>query len=251
MAQNAKDEPNIVPKSFDVIAPGKTAPATSSKPIIITNRPMVRDPMSPGPISNTAGASQPASRLSKPVDSTLLMPSSNEQRQDPSVARLPGRRTMKTITTLGDHQTQGTTVPVAPQDKVEPTSGPATTVPEAAVANAESTDDVAVQSKTEMETEAESTSSDETISTDVPLADNERLRAEKENEIRLAEQEKIITSKQYFLPIEDAAKSRGNNRALLWLLIVLVGTLVWLDLVLEAGVVHISGVHALTHFFKS
>src|SRR5882757_2872268 len=33
------------PKVFDVAKPGKSAPSASSKPIIVTNRPVLKDPM--------------------------------------------------------------------------------------------------------------------------------------------------------------------------------------------------------------
>jgi hypothetical protein len=48
----------------------------------------------------------------------------------------------------------------------------------------------------------------------------------------------------------NIAERRGLDRVLLVLALVLVLVLVWADIVLDAGIIHIGGVHAFTHFFK-
>src|SRR5579883_2397989 len=42
----AKNKP-AAPKAFDVIAPGKAAPSPTGRPIIVSNRPMIKDLMEP------------------------------------------------------------------------------------------------------------------------------------------------------------------------------------------------------------
>ena len=66
---------------------------------------------------------------------------------------------------------------------------------------------------------------------------------------RQAEEEKIIASKQYYLPMSTVEQRRGLDRVLLVFALVLLVALVWADIVLDAGIIHLGGVHALTHFF--
>ena len=45
MAETKKTKSTATETVFDVAKPGKTAPSSSSKPIIVTNRPVLKDPM--------------------------------------------------------------------------------------------------------------------------------------------------------------------------------------------------------------
>jgi hypothetical protein len=76
-----------------------------------------------------------------------------------------------------------------------------------------------------------------------------KKKEEEEKAARAAEQEKIIESKKYYLPIHSAKDSRDLHLALVLLLAVIVLGLVWLDIALDAGIIKIDGLHALTHFF--
>lgn len=73
--------------------------------------------------------------------------------------------------------------------------------------------------------------------------------AEKAAAAERAAQEKIIASGQYYLPIAGAGKHRGVQRAVLILLLVILLGLAWLDIAMDAGILHIHGVQPVTHFF--
>lgn len=110
--------------------------------------------------------------------------------------------------------------------------------------------------ETEPETKPEPESTpDEVDSTDEQLPasqvlEDEKRKKEEEAAQLVAEQEKIIASKRYYLPIQKRGRKRGVVRAMLALVLVLLLSLIWLDVVLDAGIVHIPGLHALTNFFK-
>ena len=246
MAQTAKPGEQSAPKAIDVVAPGKTPPSPSSKPIIVTNRPIIKDPMAPTPMKSVSGALHPTINVSAPITSTLLMPTGDNPAQTATSVQLPGKRTMKSIPVSSDNSAAG----ADPDSPANTAAEPAAESEDAQPQNAASDVPPAKPDIPEPAQE-DKAPSEASGSSDVPLADNAKQLAEKEQAARLAEEEKIIASKQYNLAISDPDKQRSNIRALVWLLLAVAAVLVWLDLVLDAGVVHIGGVHALTHFFNS
>ncbi len=91
---------------------------------------------------------------------------------------------------------------------------------------------------------------------DGQLAPNQAVDQAKRKEedaklTRLAEEEKIIASKQYYLPISGVEKQRRSlDRVVLALVIVVLLCLVWLDVVLDAGIIKLGGIQPLTHLFR-
>ncbi len=61
----------------------------------------------------------------------------------------------------------------------------------------------------------------------------------------------LILSKKYFLPFNKTQR-RKNRRILIATGIILgiILILVWLDLALDTGLIHINGIHPITHFFS-
>lgn len=60
----------------------------------------------------------------------------------------------------------------------------------------------------------------------------------------------LVTSKKYFLPINAVQKRKAARMTLLGLIFSLVLILAWLDIALDAGLIHIGHIKALTHFFS-
>ena len=200
-------------KAFDVIAPGKAVPAPSGRPIIVTNRPMIKDPMAPA---------SPAT--AKAVGTTLLEPSGVSRTADPVK---PPAETPAPVKAANPAPTPA---PVSPEEPATPH------LPETAP-----TDSIM-----DADDEGHPTEKAEAGATDEP-----QKEADQAQQAAQAAQEKVITSKQYYLPISNGDRRRDTRTALLILMLVLIGTLVWLDLVLDAGIVHIPGIHAVTHIFSS
>jgi hypothetical protein len=244
MAQTTKDSSSsAASKAFDVIAPGKSAPEPSGRPIIVTNRPMIKDPMAPVVPQPEGGTARGAPRLGKPMVSTLLAPNDAPHLAAPAQGA-SGKNPRKSIPIGGDVTMPDAVAGSQPEGAPElAAKSPEPPVPALSPSAPAPKPDVAET------TQAQDSSDDGGRSADVPFSDNAAQRAEKEQAARAAEQEKIIASKQYYLPITTTDGRRDSSRAVLVLVLVLVAVLAWLDITLDAGIVHLGGIHALTHFF--
>jgi hypothetical protein len=65
------------------------------------------------------------------------------------------------------------------------------------------------------------------------------------------EQQKIFDKGEYFLPIVTTETRRMRLEIMLAVLFIIVILAVWFDIMLDAGLLHVSGIQPLTHFFKS
>lgn len=211
MPRSNKGGDFLQPKALDVIAPGKSIPSSSARPIIVTNRPMIKDPMAPAEralperveeSSTTSGAttllSPPEAPSIRPTDTETVMPP-KDQAVKSNIAR-PAAESKETVA-----------------------------------------DSISATEDMPTEPDAHSLAKDVTISQtpDAAAKDNEAIQ-----------QEKLIVGKQYYLPIRNIGTQRSARRSLVLLLIVLIVSLIWLDLVMDAGIVRL-GVHPLTHFFNT
>lgn len=89
---------------------------------------------------------------------------------------------------------------------------------------------------------------DEQLAPNVAIEQAKHKQEEAEAAIA-AERERIIASKQYYLPIKSSKHRHGTRLAIALLLLVIVLAAVWVDVVLDAGIVRIPGVQAPTNFF--
>lgn len=225
------------PKIVDVSHPGKSTPSASSRPIIITNRPVLRqDPMMLDDGSDELSTSRPitVSRVSKPV-APEPAPARLHQASTPSMPAAPDTSPASTrIAPLAD-PSPGHPSTASVQSAAVAASVPATnTIAEAAPASEEPVKG----------------------DTDKQLAPNQVLdeakkKAEEQKAALLAEQEKVIDSKKYYLSIKASEGHHTNVWSLVALVLATLIGLLWLDLVLDAGIVKFGNVHALTHFFHS
>lgn len=285
---NDKSSDSKTRKIIDVTEPGKTAPPETSRPIIVSSRPILRrDPMmaSPDgmekeeppeekPVVRTTKAelkinpltpeekpAEPATPVTAPVVAaplTGLKPSAAV----PKAAATPN--VVPESTTTEQDIVEDEETPIKPAQEPDfmletpaatadtkpanvPTPSPAT-VPVAPPAPASTPSPVAASPAP--------VADDDEEDTDGQLAPNQvvdvaKRKEEDEKTARVAEQEKIIESKQYFLPISALEKRRGLERVVLLLVIVIMLALVWLDVTLDAGIIRLGGIHSLTHFFKT
>jgi hypothetical protein len=65
------------------------------------------------------------------------------------------------------------------------------------------------------------------------------------------EQQKAFDKGEYFLPIVTTETRRLRLEIVLAVLFIIIVLAVWLDIMLDAGLLHVSGIQPLTHFFKS
>jgi cytoskeletal protein RodZ len=63
--------------------------------------------------------------------------------------------------------------------------------------------------------------------------------------------QKVVDSKKYFLPINSVEKRRSARFVALGIVLSLLLAMAWVDVALDAGLIHLGGVKPLTHFFSN
>ena len=268
-------------KIFDVAKPGKSAPTASSKPIIITNRPILKDPMvvdKSGQDAGTAAALAPSkpstkikiSPLDEALQAVLKTPTHTDEDEAPaekSEADTAPDTTPETAEILAEPEVAATpeVTPDQPTDDAAEPVAEATAEPEKAIT--EPTTEQPADEGTTTPSQTESTpatdepAKPEAVSTDsstpattegdaqkaLSKADEEAARKEAE---RQAELQKLIESKKFYLPIDRKGKRRTKWHVILGVILILILVVVWVDVALDSGMIHIAGVKPYTHFFS-
>ena len=266
-------------KVIDITEPGKSAPPPSAKPIIVTNRPVLRqDPMmmpAPTEVPDGLDAAKPISRVAKPI--TIAVPASEPDAQSAATVAVsqprltikplppaapaalpaeapspdPVKTAMSPLAPVSAGPKAAPAVAAAPLPPKQP-EVPKPPAPEPDKDEAEKVPEVAADSSIPDDDDHDQAGmgGDEQLAPNKALEDEKKKEEERQAAIA-AEQEKIIESRQYYLPISADARRHGNLQAFLLLVLVLLGVAVWLDVVLDAGIVKFGNLHALTHFFHS
>lgn len=277
------------PKVFDVAKPGRAAPSASSKPIIITNRPVLQDPM----MKEDKAALQASNNTMLPPSKTTIQirpihldsdgteKPATEEGNAPSVPALAEPATTEPAA-VSDEADAASTAPDMPADeksetatKAEPPADPAEgvkdSIPEPAAPEAPSEDPTepaapaapapkpvsasAPAAPTPKEPdEAPAASSETSTDEDSDKVEPTDPKADEEAAHKLAEREaevaKLVESRKYYLPINQVEKRRNKRAAALGLLLIIILAVAWADVALDAGIVKIPGVKPLTHFFN-
>lgn len=209
------------PKVFDITKPGKSAPNASSRPIIVTNRPVLKDPM----VTSTA--------RSVPIQDTL-----------------PSEETPKA--------TKVTITAVAPGTVIEPATTPELELPATAspdVVEDKPEDQATVSDDTELSDEStEAVTFPIAEHHDAPAEVAEPIEPEKDITIgaaldRHAEKQKMVVS-EHLLPVKATKLRRLKSLVLPGLLVVFIVVFVAADLVLIGGIAHMHVATTIINFFS-
>lgn len=264
MAESKKSK-----KIVDVAHPGKTTPPSSSKPVIVTNRPILKDPMV---VEGSGSSSTPSSVPAPTAAKVKITPITDDSTNEPATGAPPVESTDntetpqkdgKTIADLAAEATEraakkddkkeepstaeakegGEKIPVMKHEtKIEPLKDsspkPDETPVPATTANTEE------KEKTEAPNEAPSESKK-------PSDEKDEAAAEAEAEKREAELQKLVESKKYFLSINSVEKRRTKRVVVVGILLSLLLALAWADIALDAGLVKVDGVKPVTHLFSN
>lgn len=142
--------------------------------------------------------------------------------RSPTAPLLPSEKPAEAIETTDS-------VPVAKPDKLPP---------------ADPSDDVAKP--------AEAAEADTTDDESVPAKDAKAIEAAAVEEAKHQDAiDKLVESKQYYLPINTVEKRRSRRFVVLGTILSLLLILAWADIALDAGIIHINGVKPVTHFFSN
>jgi len=221
-------------KTMDVSKPGATAPSTTSRPVIITHRPIVKDPMVTATNSNDS-ADKSDSKLSpaSPIGKTLQPPtavkilkdeesSEDKAKDDEEVVAMDTDATNETETPVPDSKSKSEDTPSIGADEpaaklpVEKTDEQPTKPEPEAPADKPKTD--AAPGQNPESAEVEPTTEDEQTMVKKKQDDLESQAEKKRHELI----DKLVTEKTYFLPIGKVTRQRGNKQALSILILVVV-----------------------------
>lgn len=224
-------------KTMDVAKPGESTPSVTSRPVIVTHRPIVKDPM----VKET-DADKSESKLSSasPIGKTMQPPT--------AIKILKDEKPKDDEATEDNHDTgtqPATTEKEAPVQDVKPKVEEVPSI---------STDEPDAKSETEKPAEEpvkSETVKSETEKTDdnpkpengpddssgdgevAPTTEDEQTMVKKKQEDLESQAEKqrhelidkLVAEKTYFLPIGKVTRQRGNKKALIILILVILAAL--------------------------
>jgi len=269
MAEASADKPAKLNKPIeDVSRPGKTAPASTSKPVIITNRPVIKDPMvvedqaeapadeaTPIKVSRPAGGIvlKPLSAPELPVEKKVAAKAETDEAPVAPAEPSTPEPALTETAAAPSPETASSSV-----DEPSPASDkPAELTPAAdTLAATEPPADETTDSKSATETPAATDSlvepekgDDQTSPVDAKL--KEEAAAAEAKAKRDAELEKLVEDKTYYLPVNAVEKRRTKRVVIAGILLSLLLAAAWVDIALDAGLIKINGLKAITHFFSS
>lgn len=197
----------------DVAHPGKSAPSDTSKPII-THRPRMKDPM-------------------------VMEEGSADETQDTSKKLATKQVEVKIIPPE----------PEAVEDEPAKDETPA----------AEKSDDTEVEETAAPEpVETEVPASDDSVKAEAEVSPDKKSKKQPDLDAEAAEQaeheakiQKLIDSKKYVLPINAVEQRRSKRFVALGILLAILLALAWVDVALDAGLIQISNIKPVTHFFSN
>lgn len=268
-------------KLFDVAHPGRSAATPTSRPVIVTNRQVLKDPMVADTPSSAPEVPSSAPKLSGSAKKIHIRPLSDEVTPEDTTPETLG------VTETSEAKIESATAPELPAEVKEPDEDkapvpddasaedlvpePAETgaTPDEAVAPEDVSEDAPKDEPTaEFDEPAEpepttptkteddakpSSESKPAVATDKQksaAAEAEAAAAKEEAEHREATQ-KLIDERKYFLPINSIQKRRTKRHVFLGTLLIIILIAAWVDIALDAGLIHINGLDALTHFFDT
>lgn len=224
-------------KHFDVAKPGTAAASPTSRPVIVTNRPIMQDPMMVTPNADEPVSQSSAIKIKlRPLSETKADADDTDTTRKDVDLKSEDVADQKDTGTSDDKPENQPTVedpsePIENPEKIEAIA-PEKPQPEPIVAN-----------------EAPLPSSDENES-DMGMQPDAKTAALEAALKRAEAVDKLIEERQYFLPINAIERRRSKLVVALGLLLIVVLALALVDLMLDAGFIHIPGVQPLTHIFR-
>ena len=220
----AKAKPNAVgPKPIaDVLHPNDSQPAENSRSVIITKRPLMRDPMMAAPASDTptepngtpaAPRAAPEPVTAAPLTVThqlVITPPTHDEPTAPAVVGTP-----TAVQPISD-------VIAAPTAAAEPVGAP----------NPETS--AAIESAA--------------VKLDPINLEAAEAQAEDDDAKRKEELAALVTNQIYFLPVDGVELKRARYFTVLGVLLIIGLAVAWADIALDAGLVSVKGVPHTTFF---
>lgn len=215
-------------KVFDVAKPGSLPPAdATSRPVIVTNRTVMRDPMvveQAAAPDNAAVASAPEV---KPASKVVIKPLVEES------ATAIATTVKEPAPAITDTDADGVLEPAAPSDDSSQNS-----TTEQADAEPKPAEEAAAVEPDDGEMSGE-------LKSKSPVDAELAAAAKAQDEI-----DTLVENKTYFLPINAAERRRSRNVFVFGLLFIVLLAAAWADIAMDAGFITIPHLQPLTHFFQ-
>lgn len=224
----------------DVAHPGKSAPSGNSKSVIVSNRPLLKDPMM---IEDTPAKddkpSEEKAAIKTPSQQPVLQPLTaplleSEKPDNEVVAEKPSLEYAETPLVID--KTPEPEAETDPQEEnpvpVEKPAPPEEPVEKSEPANPETPEGNPAAPKDKNNPKQSEIESAEHVQ-------------------HQAEIDKLVDSKKYFLPINAVEKRRSRRFVAAGILLSLLLIAAWVNIALDAGLIEINGIKPLTHFFSS
>jgi hypothetical protein len=207
---------------IDVTHADSAAPSPNSKSVIVPSRPILKDPMVVDKAEEDNDAKPMAKAVEKDIPATAVT--------EPLASDKPSKAL--TVAELAETAANN-------NKKSEKATEEPATEPEKPT----ETEEVPPQ-KEELVDET-----DETLKAD---KSDEAIKAETAAQVKHdAGVDKLVESKQYYLPIETIEKRRSKRFVALGVLLSLLLIVAWADIALDAGLIKVNGIKPVTHFFSN
>lgn len=221
----------------DVEEPGKSAPASTSKPVLVTNRPVLQDPMVVG-------------KNNKDGDET-----GDEKPTEKRELKRTGAPTIQPLDTPDTDDSPVTAATEADKPEVDPTAPEAEKPAEPSPPEEPADEPVPAENEKPSPETPPSDKHGTITGSDQgkPTTDAERkLQAEASMQAKHDEAiQKLVDEGQYVLPINTVEKRKAKNFVVLGVVLAIALVLAWLDIALDAHILNLGGVHPVTHLFSN
>ncbi len=244
---NKTEKPTAKPDSkvFDVAKPGASVAQATARPVIVSNRPLMQDPMM------LTEQAEPTSAPAITTTKIVIKPISEDD--ESSKTPTPEKPSTDEEASSASDKPVVTNSITPPPSAAEPAANPPAPEEEAPAASEGKAAEPETTKTEEPAEEAESSRGDE----DGEQSAAEKTKTEQETAAleaetkHQAELDKLVESKQYVLPINAVEKRRSKQAVLLGILLILVLAAAWTDVAMDSGLIHIKGLSPVTHFFQN
>lgn len=229
---------NKSPKVFDISKPGKSTAAATARPVIVSNRPIMQDPMvapsapSAPDLPNSSSATSVKVNI-KPLSEPVEDSNAPEAEAAKNEAAKPDEPTepsesVETVETSAEPVANEKAEESKAADQVEPAPEETKPAEKTAVPDDAPSPDTAGLDQTK----------DEKAAAELEAA------AKQEEEIH-----KLVESKEYFLPINSVEKRRSKITGTVGFVVIVLLALLLINIMLDVGTLTIPGVKPLTNLF--
>lgn len=243
---------------MDVTNPKQVTPSSTSRPVIVTNRPIIKqDPMmsvaEDANVGELSQSSQPTAPLLEPSKTPIIKPI--------HISDEPKAKKTDEDEAKADEQAVDPPAEEKPTDDVADDSEPAKKPePEEQSEESKSEDAETVEADTETKPADEPATDNAEKSTDDPEGDDAKVPAiddaavakeEAAAKQRAEEMQKLIDSRQFYVPVNMVERKRSTRTSVMLIILQVVLTIALIDLMLDANIIELIQKLPHTHFFQA